>query len=152
MMGRRRARRTATSERGSALVETAIVASLLFMLLFGIVTFGLLLAFRQNMVQAATEATRAGAVAEHDDALARAQLAAENAVSGFDKSCADDGDDGLQCTATLEPCPASAVDLCVHVVVSHSNIEDPVVAPLPFVSMFVPDEMTVEAYATVDPS
>jgi Flp pilus assembly protein TadG len=135
--------------RGSVLVETAIVSSLLFLLLFGIVTFGLLLAYRQNMVNIASDAARAGAVAESDEIVARAEVAAESAASAFDRSCADDLGDGLVCQAALELCPGSATDYCVHVVVTHSNVTDPIVAPLPLVSEFVPDVMRVEAFALV---
>jgi hypothetical protein len=146
--GRRQCRPPRSREDGSVLVETAIVSTLLFLLLFGIVTFGLLLAYRQNMVNVASEASRAGAVATADEVVARADVAAEIAASGFGRSCAVDSD-GLACESSLVPCPGSATDYCVHVVVHHSNADDPVVAPLPLVSMFVPDDMTVEAYALV---
>src|SRR5690606_28378977 len=122
------------TERGGALVETAIVANLLFLLLFGIVTAGVLFGYRQNMVQAASEAARAGAVADDVDA---ALAAAQHAVSGFDRSC-DEG--GLSCEVELIACPGTTSgEQCIRVVLDQDNTEAAVVAPLPFVSMLVPD-------------
>jgi hypothetical protein len=142
---RRRGER-ADGERGAALVETAIVANLLFLLLFGIVTAGLLLGYRQNMVHAASEAARAGAIANNVDA---ARAAAQHAVSGFDKSC---DTAGLSCVIEQIPCPPpSAGEQCIRVVLEQDNRDDPVVAPLPFVSMLMPDRLKVEAIAVVNP-
>jgi Flp pilus assembly protein TadG len=127
------------------LVEAAIVANLLFLLLFGIVTAGVLLSYRQNMVQAANEAARAGAVT--NDASA-ALAAAQSAVSGFDRSC---NAKGLTCTVETIPCPSSAAEQCVRVVLEQDNADSPIVAPMPLVSMLVPDRMRVEAIAVVNP-
>lgn len=133
-------------ERGAALVETAIVANLLFLLIFGIVTAGILLGYRQNLVQAANEAARAGAVANDVDA---ALAAAQHAVSAFDREC---NTGGLTCTVAQVECPDSTTgEQCVHVVIEHDNASDPVVTPVPLVSMLVPDRMTAEAMAVVRP-
>lgn len=133
-------------ERGAALVEAAIVANLLFLLLFGIIAAGMVLGYRQNMVQAANEAARAGAVANDIDV---ALSAANNAVSAFDKTC---NQDGLTCVVEQINCPASSNgEQCIHVVIEHDNTQDPVVAPMPVVGMLLPDRMTVEAIAVVSP-
>src|SRR3954453_11602514 len=47
---------------GAALVEMSIAGILLVFLLLGIVMFGFLMSFKQNMTQAAAEGVRAGAV------------------------------------------------------------------------------------------
>src|SRR3954453_6472840 len=53
-------------DAGTALVEMAFIITPLCMLLFGIVIYGYLMSFRQNMTQAATEGARAGAIAPPD--------------------------------------------------------------------------------------
>lgn len=141
-----RHQRAARHQRGAALVETAIVANLLFLLIFGIVTAGLLLGYRQNLVQAANEAARAGAVTNDVDA---AMAAAQHAVSGFDREC---NAKGLSCTIQQITCPDSTTgEQCIHVVIEQDNTTDPVVTPMPLVSMLVPDRMKAEAIAVVSP-
>lgn len=134
------------TERGAALVETAIVANLLFLLLFGIITSGIYLGYRQNLVQAANEAARAGAISNDPEA---ALVAAQQAVSAFDRSC---NQDGLTCTAEQIPCPgAIAGEQCLRVVIEHDTENHPILAPMPLVSMLVPDRMTTQAIAVVAP-
>ena len=57
--GRNRRRR---SESGAAAVEFALVLPLLMLLLFGIISYGVMLSFRQSLSQAAAEGARAAAV------------------------------------------------------------------------------------------
>src|SRR5689334_15489184 len=90
-------------DRGAAIVEMAFVGSLLVFLLFGIVAFGYLMAFRQNLTQAAAEGARAGAVAASSGAVTTdAQSAAEQSISGF-HAC----NNGLTCTAVKGACPSA---------------------------------------------
>lgn len=134
------------AQRGATLVETSIVANLLFLLLFGIVTAGIYLGYRQNLVQAANEAARAGAIANDP---AEALLAAQNAVSAFDRNC---NEGGLSCTVEQIACPdAVAQEQCLRVVIEHDNETDPVLAPMPLVSMLVPERMSAQAIAVIAP-
>ena len=55
-------RRRAPSERGAAAVEFALVVPLLLLLIFGIISYGMMLSFRQGLTQAASEGARAAAV------------------------------------------------------------------------------------------
>ncbi|CAN5911022.1 hypothetical protein BH23ACT2_BH23ACT2_25690 [soil metagenome] len=59
-------RRRARSERGAALVEFAIIAPLLFMLLFGMLTGGLVMDRRLSTSGASREAARYGATRASD--------------------------------------------------------------------------------------
>lgn len=78
--GRTRAR----GDRGAALVEFSFVAVLLLSLVFGIIHYGLILSFKQDMTRAAAEGARAGAVAfPATDAQADAQAAVDEAVKAF---------------------------------------------------------------------
>ncbi len=51
--------RPARRERGAAAVEFALVVPLLLTLVFGIISYGYLLSFRQSLSQAAAEGARA---------------------------------------------------------------------------------------------
>src|SRR5688572_9872901 len=53
-------------DRGTALVEFAFVATLLFMLVFAIIGFGVVLSFKQTLTHAAAEAARRGATTQDD--------------------------------------------------------------------------------------
>ena len=56
-------RRAPGRERGAAAVEFALVVPLLLVLVFGIISYGYMLSFRQSISQAAAEGARAAAVA-----------------------------------------------------------------------------------------
>lgn len=75
--------RRARSERGTAVVEFAIVALPLFLIIFGILDFGRALNYYNDMTQLAGQGARAAAVNENIDGLPadstfQAKLAAEN--------------------------------------------------------------------------
>src|SRR5690349_23552436 len=69
-----------TGDDGTALVEMAFVIVPLCMLLFGIIVYGYLMSFRQNMTQAAAEGARAGAVASSGQASTKANEATNDAL------------------------------------------------------------------------
>lgn len=57
-----RGRRGVRRERGAAAVEFALLAPILIMLIFAIISYGYMLSFRQALSQAAAEGARAAAV------------------------------------------------------------------------------------------
>lgn len=61
---RRRVRRTGDGERGASIVEFALIAPLLFMVLFGIVDFGIILSEDIGIRQGVREGARQATVAE----------------------------------------------------------------------------------------
>ena len=77
--------------RGAAAVEFALVAPLLLVLVFGIVDYGIMLSFRQNLSQATAEGARAAAVTQLGaaapyDAVSKANAAIAAAL-GAGYSC-----------------------------------------------------------------
>lgn len=62
----KRTRERITGESGAAAVEFALIAPLLFMLIFGIINFGLIWSQKEVYVQAAREGARYAAVACED--------------------------------------------------------------------------------------
>ena len=61
-LGRFRRRFNACEQRGAAVVEFAIIFPVLVMLIFGVIDFGRAFFLRNNLVAAAREGARAGAV------------------------------------------------------------------------------------------
>jgi len=64
------ARRLARSERGTAVVEFALVAPLLFLLVFGIIEFGRILNAYNQLTQLAGQGARAASVSRNPDGTA----------------------------------------------------------------------------------
>src|SRR3954471_22991764 len=56
------------AEGGAAAVEFALVAPLLLLLVFGVISYGYMLSFRQALSQGAAEGARAAAVSPYPDA------------------------------------------------------------------------------------
>lgn len=74
----------ARGDHGAALVEFSFVMVLLLSIVFGIIHYGLILSFKQDMTRAAAEGARAGAVAfPATNAQADAQAAVDEAVRAF---------------------------------------------------------------------
>ena len=104
--------RRARGDQGVALVEFSFVMVLLFTIVFGIIHYGLILSFKQDMTRAAAEAARAGAVAmpaDHANVEAQAQAAADEAAKEFGGSTwSNDGCSraGMSCSVSEARVPA----------------------------------------------
>src|SRR4051812_46377005 len=90
--GQRQKRRRCNGDDGTALVELAFLIVPLCLLLFGIIVYGYLMSFRQNMTQAADEGARAGAVEmfrndAYVTAKAVALTATNKALGSFGQTC-----------------------------------------------------------------
>ena len=147
---------------GAAMVEFAFVGVLFVLLLTGLISFGLILSFKQNLTQAAAEGARAGAVAPAADALDRARDATESAVASFDRDCAD-ASDGLTChfPAVLEDCgedPDDGVVVdqpdvpnCITVELVYDYDAKPLLPKFPILASMYPDTLSSSSTAEVNP-
>ncbi len=159
------------------MVEFAFVGVLVVLLLTGIITFGLLLSFKQDMTRAAAEGARAGAVAASGEAYQEAADATMEAVRGFDKDCG--ADDGLTCNIDVHACseaveqgtpivlpvvpvtvpvtllPSDPADdptsepQCVTVELVYDHDEFPLLPEFPILSAMLPDEMRDSSVARI---
>lgn len=149
------------TERGVAVLEMALVTTLLFTLLFGIIGYGYLLSFRGSMQQSASEGARAAAPApravvpvsatnpggrSNVTALARARAATERAVQGYDKRCGVE----ITCTYVVHDCTKTAVvgndtaalPDCITVKLRFDNTGSNSLLPMPpLVGAVMPDEL-----------
>lgn len=150
------------------MVEFAFVAVLLVMLVFGIITFGLLLSFKQDVTRAAAEGARVGAVsepptskpatAEADPRHTATLQATKDAVSSFDKTC---GVDGMGCNVTVHNCrnvaeadPATywqdGNDDCVTVELVYDYNAFPLILEPPVISAVLPNQISSKSVARLN--
>lgn len=144
---------------GAAMVEFAFVAVLLVMFVMGIINFGLILSFKQDMTRAAAEGARAGAVAATEaEVFDAADGAVREAVGGFDKEC--DPSAGLACNVNLHDCavpvasgtpshPASSGD-CVTVELIYNYDQHPLLPKFPIIAAMLPDTIRDSSVARVN--
>ncbi|MGQ0616437.1 MAG: TadE/TadG family type IV pilus assembly protein [Acidimicrobiia bacterium] len=135
------------------MVEMALVAIFLMFLLFGIVMFGFLMSFRQNLTQAAAEGARAGAVAPFDagfaGAIAAADAGVRNAVDQFLNGGCDHAN--MECgPPVVEPCDANTGQ-CVTVTIRFNDVLGPggLLPNVPLVGQFMPESVQAKASAAV---
>lgn len=91
MLHPRRGRRR-RPESGAAAVEFALIVPILLVLVFGIISYGYMLSFRQAISQAASEGARSAAVTPggvaNPDLLLRAKQAISESLGSYGVSCA----------------------------------------------------------------
>lgn len=150
------------------MVEFALVSLLLVLLVFGIINFGLILSFKQDVTRAAAEGARVGAVAPPPAAAPASQPfdsryiatldATEEAVASFGHTC---GAGGMSCTVALHDCGtdpdpssvayyATPTQDCVTVSLSFDYENHPILAEPPVVARFMPDAIEATSVARVN--
>ncbi len=162
-------RRTRTrDERGAALVEFAFVGVILVLLVVGIINFGLLLSFKQDVTRAATEGARVAAVAlppaatpanQSSDSRYIAGVDGTNdAVDSFNKTC---NVDGMSCSVIIHNCDATpvpgsvayyndGVDDCVTVELTYDYAGYPLIVEPPILGGALPDTITAKSVARLN--
>lgn len=126
-------------QRGAAIVEFSVVVVLLLVLLFGIITFGVILSFKQSMTQAAAEGARAGAMGTELTASGLAATAMVQPVGAFGKTC---NSGGLTCTYPVAACGGSSTATCITVTVQYDYENHPLLPPIPGLGLLFPDTLT----------
>ena len=131
-------------QRGAALVEFAIATVVLLTLLFGIITYGYILSFKQGLTQAAAEGARAGAVGGNIEA------AVSRAVGAFNQTC-DVG--GLDCKSDTIAWPPVAypcgTHTCVTVEVTYDWKNYPILPKFPGLGLLLPDTLKSKSVTQV---
>lgn len=131
---------------GAALVEFSIVVGFLLLLLYGIIAFGLALAVKESVTEAASDGARAAVpAATGSGAEAAAQGAVDNAIAWLGKC----GDGAFTCsTSVLSPgtsgCTNSA-NSCIQVEVSYDWKDHAVIPNLPGIGLLLPNTIPAQA-------
>ena len=150
MLVRARARRR--TDRGAAAVEFALVLIPLIWIVFGIIDYGFMLSFRQQVSQAADEGARAGAVQiDTTKQISDANAAVNSAmsalkVSGSTVQC---GDGRLTCTVTKAACANDSSHQCITVKLDYTYRDHPVIPTMPLLSNVIPSHLIYTAVARV---
>jgi Flp pilus assembly protein TadG len=142
-------------EGGAALVEFAFVAILLFMLVFGIITYGYMMSFRQAVTQAAAEGARAGAVAPSGSSSTAALNAVNQALAGYGGldctgggPCTPCNAVGMTCTITGPlPCTSDVTHSCITVTVEYAYRANPLLPAPPFLNMLFAESLEFTSVA-----
>jgi len=150
------------------MVEFAFVGVILVMFAFGIIVFGFLLSFKQDVTRGAAEGARAGAVAVHTGAAPTTQTAdqryqaaltaTEEAVEGFDQEC---GVDGMACDVVLHDCDTAPVvgsvayftspaPDCVTVDLRYDYEDFPLIIDPPLLSGALPEQISSKSVARLN--
>ena len=148
-------RRRARDDRGSAAVEFALVVPLLMLLLFGVISYGYLLSFRQALSQGAAEGARAAAVSATTTSTARSAAALSALNSSLDTygvSCSGGalvkgGSTVGTCSLSVATCSNDASAQCATLAVVYQYGAHPLLPDLPLVP--TPDVLGYSAVARV---
>ncbi|WP_340539410.1 TadE/TadG family type IV pilus assembly protein [Nocardioides sp. GXZ039] len=140
-------------DRGAAAVEFAIVVIPLLYLVFGIINYGYMLAFRQSVSQAAAEGARAAAVAPaglpEADLRQRAAEAVDGALESYDVSCevtsgllmhGDEESGTCQITGPVTCSGSTTGAQCMRVELDYTYADDPLLPDVGY-GIVLPDHL-----------
>lgn len=154
--GRARGSARDRADRGAAAVEFALIMPILLLLVFGIISYGYMLSFRQAISQAAAEGARAAAVAQvAADRNGNALDAVNEALDSYGVSCSgvagnlrrNDENVGT-CSIVVAACANDATAQCATVSLDYAYDDHPLL-PVPGVGLVLPDNLGYSAVARV---
>jgi Flp pilus assembly protein TadG len=157
MMMHGEGKRPRRNERGASAVEFALVLPLLMLLLFGIISYGVMLSFRQSLSQAAAEGARAAAVTfVTSEKQTAAYASVSEALNSFGMTCAagtlkkGSTTVGTCAVTTPGPCtPVASGVTCVKVTLAYNYRDHAIVPSFPGVGYVMPSTLTYSAQARV---
>ncbi len=127
------------------MVEFALVVVLLIMLLYGIITYGLILAAQATVTQAAADGARSGIVAGSSGASTAATTQAGSDLSWMGKGgCQTYGTPGaiITCQAVPEQCPSNTNNSCLKVTVIYNYSTSPLFPEMPGLGVITPSTIS----------
>lgn len=156
LWGRAGKRSRDRADRGAAAVEFALIMPILLLLVFGIISYGYMLSFRQAISQAAAEGARAAAVAQvsadRDD---NAVDAVNEALDSYGVTCTGPDGDLMRndeavgsCSVVVAACANDASAQCATVSIDYAYDDNPLL-PVPGVGIVLPDNLGYTAVARV---
>lgn len=150
------------------MVEFALVAVLLVLIVTAIINFGLILDFKQDVTRSAAEGARVAAVAlppAGSLAIATGDPRYQAAVSGTDTAVESFGEEcgagGLTCNVTVHDCNAAPVanttaylnngaNDCVTVELIFDYDANPIIVEPPVISAFLPNTIEAKSVARLN--
>ena len=145
-------------EDGAAAVEFALVVPLLLVLLFGIISYGYMLSFRQALSQSAAEGARAAAVSPststEEQTMTSALNALNQALETYGVACNGtsmtyDGVPAGSCSVTIDTCANNLSKRCATVALDYEYRENSPIPTFPGVGLVLPASLDYAAVAEV---
>ncbi|PMS38087.1 TadE-like protein [Trinickia symbiotica] len=147
----RRDSRHPGAARGSAVVEFALIFPLLFAMLYGLVTYSVILVAQQNLTLAAEEGARAALNYQNaSDAGAALTARGQNACK-VAKNVAAWVAANATCSTQASACSYDSSMDCIEVTLSYDYVNHPLVPTLPLLELAVPQKLTSVATVQIDP-
>jgi Flp pilus assembly protein TadG len=131
------------------------------LLIFGIISYGYMLSFRQGLSQGVGEGARAAAVTPENTSTSDRQIRAREAINAgignYNVACnasselVRDGSVVGQCVVSApQTCSASTINArCVKVTVTYNYKDYPLVPDVPGIGLVLPDTLTVVSESQV---
>jgi Flp pilus assembly protein TadG len=159
-------RRQEEDERGAELLEFALVVVLLITLLYGIITYGVILAAQSTVTQAAADGARAGIVQGTGTTNCNGNTVSAAGCAAVQQASTDLGwmnkgtcyqtvtsngvttpvggsiSNPISCAATTVACPSNAVNTCLSLTVSYNYASAPLFPELPGLSVITPSTIS----------
>jgi Flp pilus assembly protein TadG len=135
-------RRRRGDERGAEMVEFAFVVVLLVALLYGIITYGLILAAQATVTQAAADGARAGIVAGTANMKTTAEGQASGDLAWMGKGTCGETTSPITCVAVPEPCPSNSNNQCLAVTVTYNYASAPLFPEMPGLGVITPSTIS----------
>ncbi len=149
-------------ERGAELIEFAVVVVLLITLLYGIITYGVILAAQATVTQAAADAARSGIVQGTGTTNCNGQTVSAAGCAAVQQAAIDLGwmNKGgcwekvgsqavggssslpITCTATTISCPSVSSNTCLQVAISYNYSSAPLFPELPGLGVITPSTIS----------
>jgi Flp pilus assembly protein TadG len=140
-----------------------LVAPLLLLLVFGVISYGYMLSFRQALSQGASEGARAAAVSPYPDPADKAQSALDAindalGVDAYGVSCSGvaansslmkDGVAVGTCSVTTAACESDLTKDCVTVRLDYHYKDHSLLPSFPGVGLVLPGHLQYDATARV---
>lgn len=125
-------------ESGAALVEFSLVFVLFIFLIFGLIAYGMILATKQQITNAAADGARAAVGAA--DPVQAAKDRIHNALG-------PEGDYSLTPAPVVAPCVVGSPGNCITIHISYNYADHPIVPvpELPGLHLFTPDTLDAKA-------
>jgi Flp pilus assembly protein TadG len=123
------------------MVEFAFVVVLLIALLYGIISYGLILSAQSTITQAAADGARAGIVAS-TTAVATAEAQAGTDLGWMNKGACGTSGTTITCVANKAPCPSNVNNQCLTVTVTYNYSTSPLFPELPGMGVIMPSTIS----------
>jgi Flp pilus assembly protein TadG len=138
-------RRPRRDESGAALLEFSLVFGLFVFILYGLIAFGMILALKQSVTNAATEAARSAVGCTNPcDPVAKATTTAQNRLGWLSTSQKA----ALQITPTVGTC-AGGSGQCITVVVTYPYKGHELVPPAPGLGLVTPNTISTTSIVQI---